>query len=166
MTVYWILHIPRTGGMSRRELFEDREDVICCGHNVRLSDVPHEAQPVVFLRGPIARFRSAYDHLVASWVHDIEGETFLDRWPTLDKLALDLRSAIPILRAQAPSMFRAQVEWLDAARSVWIGRTETMTATESPTTCATRLGRHSAATIRFPFRRCGRSQSTTWSPTT
>lgn len=125
--MYYLLHIPRTGGLSRRSAFADRDDVVCCGHNVRLSDVPDDATPVITFRDPVARFVSAYDHLCDNWVHDIRGATLLDVWPTAEALALDIRAAWPTISGQT-TVFRPQREWVDAKRKFEAACLSTMSA--------------------------------------
>jgi hypothetical protein len=121
----YLLHIPRTGGVSRREIFDGVDGITLAGHAMRLSDVPIRALPVVFVRDPVARFVSAYAHLRESWVHDIEGETLLDRWPSANALARSWSLAVPFVMKQT-RIFVPQAAWMDTARAGYVFRTEEM----------------------------------------
>lgn len=103
--------------MTRRAMLEGRSDVVVHGHGTTLGMVPEEDDVVVFVRDPVERFRSAYDHLNDGWVHDIEGDTLLDLWPSAEDLALEIETAAPVMNRQT-SIFLPLRFWFDTWRQV------------------------------------------------
>ena len=114
------LHIPRTGGTSRALALRD-EPVIVSGHRVRLSSVEPDDTPVIFVRDPVERFISGWDHL-----YPHKGAAVLRRWRTAEALAHDIEDAYPLV-SRVAYVFRRMSWWLDVPRpDAIVGRTETM----------------------------------------
>lgn len=120
------LHIPRTGGHARRFAMLDEikaGTVKFYGHDKRVSDVGSAVTPVLFVRHPVARFISAWDHLYP--------HRELKQWDDVEHLALNIESAYPYLDSHLPFLFTRQTWWTEGAwtegagvRTVHWGRTE------------------------------------------
>ena len=130
-----MLHIPRTGGSSRRDALAKATNWYCAPHEFPLSKVPRDNVPVVFVREPVERFLSAYDYLVergnratlkrpeSQWYAERD---FMRTWSTAEALALDIDAAWDTIQQQS-MVFRPMAWWFDVARDdVFIGRTETL----------------------------------------
>lgn len=113
-----MLHIPRTGGTARRFAMRPiiRERLIkMSGHMVKMSDVSVDDIPVVFLRDPIDRFRSCWDHIEPMHRY-LKGHDFMRRWPTMEALIDDLDNAYDYITNKDIWMFRRVTYWLDETR--------------------------------------------------
>jgi hypothetical protein len=93
----------------------NRRIVKASGHMVKLSDLPEEDIPVVFLRDPIDRFRSCWDHIEPMHRY-LKGHDFMRRWPTMDAIIEDLPNAYDYIVNKDIWMFRRQTHWVDAER--------------------------------------------------
>lgn len=129
-----LLHIPRTGGSSRRDALAKVTEWYCAPHALPLSKVPRDSFAAVFVRDPVERFLSGYDYLLdrgnsaphkrpdSDWYAERD---FMETWTTAEALALDIDAAWETLQHDT-LVFRPMTWWLDAERQVFIGRFETM----------------------------------------
>ena len=59
---FFFLHIGKTGGSAVQHALRSlaREDIVLCGHDVSLNDVPRGAKAVASIRHPVDRFVSGF----------------------------------------------------------------------------------------------------------
>lgn len=125
--VKFFLHIPRTGGTARQsalindDVARHPETGTCyfAGHGRYMSDVRQQDTPVIFLRDPLQRFVSAWEHI---W----RKNRIIYEWRSIEELALDLPHAEPKISKRIP-IFMPQARWFDSERpDVLVGYTESM----------------------------------------
>ncbi len=115
------LHIPRTGGTARQYALQPEGLYKFSGHDTPISKVRRDDTPVIFVRDPVTRFVSAYDHIWRR--NDVVYE-----WRSAEHMALDIERAYPAVTKVIPN-FRKQVWWFDTdlrGDDLLIGRQEHM----------------------------------------
>lgn len=120
-----LLHAPRTGGLARQYALTKHiraGEVRVYGHRVKLSQIDDPGPVMLFVRHPVSRFLSVYDHLARLYPQVLKTQ-----WPTAEDLAMDLDRAYPLLEDRWPTMFRRQSDWVDTLdREYYVGHVSDM----------------------------------------